>query len=120
MLQNFIVQVIFYFLWDHRADSGYSENRIPLKPALGCVCSLANYSVTYKETNSNRVSDFRDYVCSLFPKAILFYFYFILLQLMLCRVAAVKSRQCRLYFISFGIIEPILVSLKNEYRSSRR
>ena len=28
--------------------------------------------------------------------------------------------QCRLYFISFGIIEPILVILKIEYRLSRR
>ena len=32
---------------------------------------------SYEETQSNRVSDFRDFVCSLFPKAILvFYFYF--------------------------------------------
>ena len=38
----------------------------------GGVCSLANYSVAYVETQSNRVSDFRDFVCSLFPKAILF------------------------------------------------
>ena len=37
-----------------------------------------------------KVSDFPDFVCSLFPKAILFYFYFTLLQLVLCRVAAVK------------------------------
>ena len=37
---------------------GYFENRIPLKPALGGVCSLANYSVAYEETQSNRVSDF--------------------------------------------------------------
>ena len=29
-----IVQVIFYFLWDHLAHPGYFENRIPLKPAL--------------------------------------------------------------------------------------
>ena len=36
----------------------------------GCVCSVANYSVAYEETQSNRVSDFRDFVCSLFPKAI--------------------------------------------------
>ena len=50
--------------------------RIPLKPALGDVCSLANYSVAYEDTQSNRVSDFRDFVCSLFPKAILFDFYF--------------------------------------------
>ena len=56
----------------------YFENRIPLKPALAGVCSLENYSVAYEETQSNRVSDFRDVVCSLFPKAILFYFYFIL------------------------------------------
>ena len=37
--------------------------------------SYANYSVAYKETQSNRISDFRDFVCSLFPKAILFNFY---------------------------------------------
>ena len=39
------------------------------------VCSLANYSVAYEETQWNRVSDFRDFVCSLFPKAIFFYFF---------------------------------------------
>ena len=38
----------------------------------GGVCSLANYNVAYEETQSNRVSDFRDFVCSLFPKAINF------------------------------------------------
>ena len=32
-------------------------------------------SVANEETQSNRVSDFRDFVCSLFPKAILFDFY---------------------------------------------
>ena len=74
-----IVQVIFYLLWDHLAHPCYFENRIPLKPALGGVCSLANYSVAYEETQSNRVSDFSDFVCSLFPKAILFDFYFTLL-----------------------------------------
>ena len=70
-----IVQVMFYFLWDNRVHPGYFENRIPLKPALGGVCNLANYSVAYEETYSNQVSDFRDFVCSLFSKAILFYFY---------------------------------------------
>ena len=34
-----------------------------------------DYSVAYEGTQSNRVSDFRDFVCSLFPKAILFDFY---------------------------------------------
>ena len=29
-----------------------------------------NYSVAYEVTQSNRVFDFRDFVCSLFPKAI--------------------------------------------------
>ena len=33
---------------------------------------------SYEETQSNRVSDFRDFVCSLFPKAVLFDFYFTL------------------------------------------
>ena len=42
----------------------------------GGICSLANYTIAYEETQSNRVSDFRDFVCSLFPKAILFDFYF--------------------------------------------
>ena len=32
--------------------------------------------VACEETQSNRVSDFRNFVCSLFPMAILFYFYF--------------------------------------------
>ena len=54
----------------------YFENRIPLKPALGGVCSLENYSVAYKETQSNRVFDFRNFVRFLFPKAMLFDFYY--------------------------------------------
>ena len=54
----------------------FFENRIPFKPALGEVCSLANYSLAYEETRSNRVSDFHDFVYSLFTKAILFDFYF--------------------------------------------
>ena len=45
---------------------GYLENRIPLKPALGGVYSLTNYSVAYEEIQSNRFSDFRDFVCSFF------------------------------------------------------
>ena len=34
----------------------------------------ANYSIAYEETQLIRVSDFRDCVCPLFPKAILFDF----------------------------------------------
>ena len=30
-----IVQVIFYFIWDHWAHPVYFENRTPLKPVLG-------------------------------------------------------------------------------------
>ena len=44
------------------------------------LCSLGIYSVTYDENQSNRASDFRDFVCSLFPKAILFDFYKTLTQ----------------------------------------
>ena len=47
-----------------------------MKAQIICVCSPANYSVAYEETQPNRVSDFRDFVCSLFPKAILFDFYY--------------------------------------------
>ena len=53
-----IEQVIFYFLWDHWAHPGYFENRTPLKPVLGGVCSLADCNVAYEETQSNRVSIF--------------------------------------------------------------
>ena len=56
----------------------------------GCVCSLANYSVAYEETQSNRVSDFRDFCVVFVPKGnpfrLLFYHNFIyifLLQLLL-------------------------------------
>ena len=48
------------------------------KPAQGGVCNLANYSVVYEETQSNRVSDFPIFMI-LFPKAILFDFYITLL-----------------------------------------
>ena len=73
-----IVQVIFCFLLDHWAHPGYFENRIPLKSALGGVCRLANYSVVYEETQSNRVSDFRDFFFFFFffksnPFLLLFY-----------------------------------------------
>ena len=48
----------------------------------GCVCSLANYSVAYEEIQSNGVSYLIDFVCPLFPKAILFDFYFIILTVL--------------------------------------
>ena len=41
----------------------------------GGVCSRANYSVAYEETQTNWVSDFCDFVCILFPETILFDFY---------------------------------------------
>ena len=43
----------------------FFKNHI-LKVLARGVCSLANYSVAYEETQSNRLSDFRDFVCSLF------------------------------------------------------
>ena len=50
----------------------YARNLISLRCSQEETCSLANYGVAYEETQSNRVSDFRDFVCSLFLKAILF------------------------------------------------
>ena len=60
-----------------------AKSDLPLKPTLegaggggvGCVFSLANYSIAFEETQSNRVSDFRDILCSLFPTAMHFDFY---------------------------------------------
>ena len=52
-------------------------------PVLGGVCSLAHYDVAYEENQSNRVSVFRDFLCSLFQKAILFlrlFYVFLLLK----------------------------------------
>ena len=43
----------------------------------GSIYSLANYSFAYEETQSNRVSDFHNVVCSLFPKAFFFTFIFV-------------------------------------------
>ena len=42
------------------------ENRILLKPALGAYAAVANYSVAHEGAQSNRVSDFPDFVCSSF------------------------------------------------------
>ena len=86
------------------------------------VCSFALYC---RSTNLFCDYLFLLFVCSLFPKAILFHFYFTLLQLVLCRVAAVKSfpvhhNSAGYIFISFGIIEPTLFISKIEYRLSRR
>ena len=70
-----IVQVIFFSLWIIEPILVTLEIEHRLAGARG-VCGLANYNVTYEETQSNRVSDFRDFVCCLFPKTIFFYFYF--------------------------------------------
>ena len=67
----------------------YFENRIPLKLARGVVgggegrgagggggayAASQTTLLRTEETQSYRVSDFRDFVCSLFPKAILVIF----------------------------------------------
>ena len=72
------VQVIFYFLWNYWAQPGYFENWILLKPAIAGVCSLTNNSVAYEETQSNRVSDFRNFVCC-FVRQLVFTFISIIL-----------------------------------------
>ena len=44
-------------------------------PSAKGVCSFADYYVVYEEIQSNRVSDLRDLVCSLFQR----HFFFLLL-----------------------------------------
>ena len=50
---------------------------------MNCILNkklILGTGFSYEETQSNRVSDFPDFVCSVFPKAILFFkFYFTLL-----------------------------------------
>ena len=77
-VSQYIIIVLLYFISFGiiNPHPGCFENRTPLKPALGDICSIANYCVAYEQTQSNRVSHFRDFVCSLFPKAILFDFSF--------------------------------------------
>ena len=70
---NALLQVIVAFLWDHWVRPSCCWGRMPLWPVLGGgggggVCSLANYSVAYEETQSNRVFDFRGFVCSLLQR----------------------------------------------------
>ena len=43
------------------------------------------------QTNKNIVRDFRDFVCSLFPKAILFTFITVLLVVLLCKIINVLA-----------------------------
>ena len=54
------VQVIFYFLWDRPLSPSWLfwKSNTAYVGAKG-VCSLANYSAAYEETQSNRVSNFR-------------------------------------------------------------
>ena len=53
----------------------YEPILVILKPALGAYVVPANYTVAYEETQSNQVSDYCGFVCSLFPEA----FFFLLL-----------------------------------------
>ena len=69
--ENYSVCVPITLSKRYLKNSGYNV-WILSSTQIETVCSLANYSVAYEETQSNRVSDFRDSVCSLFPKAILF------------------------------------------------
>ena len=52
---------------------GYFENRIPIKPALGAYAASQTTVLHMKRLNQTE-SEFRDFVCSLFPKANIFYF----------------------------------------------
>ena len=89
------------------------------------ISVATNYSVAYEVTLSNRVSDFHDFCVFFASKGNLF------LLLFYSTVPGVVPRDgrkksprtsslCSLYFITFGIIEPIPVILKIEYRLSRR
>ena len=50
-----------------------SEGTFSAAHLFRLVCSIAKYRAAYEDTQLNRVSDFHDFVWSLFPKAILFW-----------------------------------------------
>ena len=71
----FVFLSLWCLWWDNCIDSWSFPSllfcfKLKLSP-------LHSKQYMYEETRSNRVSDFCDFVCSLFPKAILFDFYFI-------------------------------------------
>ena len=45
-----IVQIIFHFLWDHRAHPGLFENGILLMYTLEGVSSVVNFITAYEES----------------------------------------------------------------------
>ena len=101
------------------------ENEILLMYTLDGVSSVANFIPAYEESQSNQDSHFL--ICNVFyvSKGNLFDVYFTSLQLMLVRCGGRRTsphvlHQNAVYFISFGIVEPIVVSLKTEFCSCIR
>ena len=70
-----LFQSILEYSWYILIVSSVSVTEKKTCPKKTCVVFVQylNYSVAYEETQSNRVSDFRDFVCSMFPKVILFF-----------------------------------------------
>ena len=102
-----IVQVIFHFLWGHHwAHPGYFDNRIPHKPALGVAYAASQTTVLHmKRLNQTESPIFVILCVYLFPKAILFDFYYIALLsglfvicgicvVLLCCLGKVVLRDC--------------------------
>ena len=60
-------------------------------------------SVVYEVTHSNRVSDFHDFICSLLPKVILFYFTcnFIVICYLLIAYLFIVYFRCICYYILY-------------------
>ena len=59
-----IVQIIFYFFWDHWAHWGVLENGVLIMYTLEGVNSVANFITAYEESQYNR--DFYFLICSMF------------------------------------------------------
>ena len=94
-------------IWEDEAPSSMRKTEI------GGVCSLVNYSVAYEDTQSNRVFDFHDFVCSLFPKAILFDLYFsisaIVCLCMYVRLAGCLGRRLFFWLSAGGVLVVVLL-----------
>ena len=114
----------FLVLWDHWVHFEYPEYIVLLKPVLGGIASVAYFITCHELTQLNSLLFSFLWCIPCFQRILLFRTYLSLLQLVLCRVAAVKClpvhhHSADYIFWSFGITGFILSILNIEFCSSQ-
>ena len=110
------------FLWRNKKNIVDTPSYLYLCILIISLTSVRQAFTAYKASQENR--DSRFLICSVFfvSKGNLFYIYLTTWQLLLVLCGGIRtsprtSPQSRLYFVSFGIIGPIAVSLKMDFCS---